>query len=293
MAPHLKKLEDRGVKMIFVGYERGSKAFRAYDQRTGRVHVTRDVIFNEGGQWDWSGDVAHDDTASGDANNFTIQYMASLAPSALEWEDTASPAASAPSSITPVAGSRPSSSATSTAMAGATLGTSPGSEDMTMPGTGIAPAVQFASPPAVLGEGELDADHDDDLPPCFRTLENIVGPAAMPGLTVRNLGRGPLLAVSAEEPASLAQAKKEACWRRAMEEELQAIEENRTWTLTDLPPGRQAIGLKWVYKVKKDERGAVVRHKAQLSSSLRHAWKPCSCWWLWLPVKAGRSITWT
>ncbi|WVZ50368.1 hypothetical protein U9M48_001626 [Paspalum notatum var. saurae] len=49
-----------------------------------------------------------------------------------------------------------------------------------------------------------------------------------------------------------------------MEEELRAIEENRTWTLTELSPGRRAIGLKWVFKVKKDEHGAVVRHKARL-----------------------------
>jgi hypothetical protein len=47
-----------------------------------------------------------------------------------------------------------------------------------------------------------------------------------------------------------------------MEEELRAIEENRTWTLTKLPLGRRAIGLKWVFKVKKDEHGAVVRDKA-------------------------------
>jgi hypothetical protein len=45
-----------------------------------------------------------------------------------------------------------------------------------------------------------------------------------------------------------------------MEEELRAIEKNRTWTLTELPPGQRAIGLKWVFKVKKDEQGAVVRH---------------------------------
>jgi hypothetical protein len=45
--PHLKKLEDRGRKMIFVGYECGSKAYRAYDPITKRVHVTRDVVFDE------------------------------------------------------------------------------------------------------------------------------------------------------------------------------------------------------------------------------------------------------
>jgi hypothetical protein len=34
--------------------------------------------------------------------------------------------------------------------------------------------------------------------------------------------------------------------------------------LADLPPGRQAIGLKWVFKVKRDEHGAVANHKARL-----------------------------
>lgn len=42
------------------------------------------------------------------------------------------------------------------------------------------------------------------------------------------------------------------------------IEENGTWCLADLPPGRKAIGVKWVFKVKRDERGAVSKHKARL-----------------------------
>ena len=54
-APHLKKLEDRGRKMIFVGYEKVSKAYRSYDPIAGTVHVTRNVIFDELTQWDWSG----------------------------------------------------------------------------------------------------------------------------------------------------------------------------------------------------------------------------------------------
>jgi hypothetical protein len=40
MTPHLKKLEDRGPKMIFVGYESGSKAYCAYDPIMKCVHVT-------------------------------------------------------------------------------------------------------------------------------------------------------------------------------------------------------------------------------------------------------------
>jgi hypothetical protein len=45
MMPHLKKLEDRGSKMIFVGYESGSKAYRAYDPIMKCVHATCDVVF--------------------------------------------------------------------------------------------------------------------------------------------------------------------------------------------------------------------------------------------------------
>ena len=51
-----------------------------------------------------------------------------------------------------------------------------------------------------------------------------------------------------------------------MQEEMDAIEENSTWHLTTLPPGHRAIGLKWVYKVKKDAHGAVLKHKARLVS---------------------------
>ncbi|WVZ58506.1 hypothetical protein U9M48_008777 [Paspalum notatum var. saurae] len=65
---------------------------------------------------------------------------------------------------------------------------------------------------------------------------------------------------SAEELRSLGEAKVDARWRHAMEEEM----ENKTWELVDPLAGCKLIGLKWVYKVKKNERGDVVKHKARL-----------------------------
>jgi hypothetical protein len=47
-----------------------------------------------------------------------------------------------------------------------------------------------------------------------------------------------------------------------MREELQAVENNQTWAMARLPQGRTAIGLKWVFKVKRDEQGSVVKYKA-------------------------------
>ena len=49
-----------------------------------------------------------------------------------------------------------------------------------------------------------------------------------------------------------------------MEDELDAIRSNGTWELAALPPGHVAIGLKWVFKVKKDPAGNIVKHKARL-----------------------------
>ncbi|RVW46394.1 Retrovirus-related Pol polyprotein from transposon TNT 1-94 [Vitis vinifera] len=55
------------------------------------------------------------------------------------------------------------------------------------------------------------------------------------------------------------EAAKEECWRDAMRKEIQALEENGTWTLVDLPPGKKSIGSKWVYKIKYHSDGITVR----------------------------------
>nr|GFC87297.1 putative reverse transcriptase, RNA-dependent DNA polymerase [Tanacetum cinerariifolium] len=49
-----------------------------------------------------------------------------------------------------------------------------------------------------------------------------------------------------------------------MQEELLQFKMQKVWILVDLPHGKRAIGAKWVYRNKKDERGIVVRNKARL-----------------------------
>nr|GEV74609.1 retrovirus-related Pol polyprotein from transposon TNT 1-94 [Tanacetum cinerariifolium] len=51
---------------------------------------------------------------------------------------------------------------------------------------------------------------------------------------------------------------------KAMQKELLQFKIQKVWTLVDLPYGKKAIGTKWVYQNKKDERGIVVRKKARL-----------------------------
>jgi hypothetical protein len=69
---------------------------------------------------------------------------------------------------------------------------------------------------------------------------------------------------AAEEPDSVDEALEQALWRKAMEEEIKCILDNDTWELESLPAGHRAIGLKWVYKVKRDPAGNVMKYKARL-----------------------------
>lgn len=57
LRPHLGKIDDRGQKVVFIGYQDGSRAYRFYDPVTERIHVSRDATFDEGARWGW-GDVS-------------------------------------------------------------------------------------------------------------------------------------------------------------------------------------------------------------------------------------------
>ncbi|GJT68775.1 putative ribonuclease H-like domain-containing protein [Tanacetum coccineum] len=70
--------------------------------------------------------------------------------------------------------------------------------------------------------------------------------------------------LSQEEPKKVIQALKYPSWIEAMQEELLQFKLQQVWTLVDLPYGKRAIGTKWVYKNKKEERGIVIRNKARL-----------------------------
>lgn len=73
-----------------------------------------------------------------------------------------------------------------------------------------------------------------------------------------------LFLMGVEEPMNYAQAVKDRNWKEAMEREMQSIEENNTWKLTELPPGKKVIGLKWIFKLKKDAEGKIIKYKARL-----------------------------
>nr|GEW68014.1 hypothetical protein [Tanacetum cinerariifolium] len=82
--------------------------------------------------------------------------------------------------------------------------------------------------------------------------------------------RDPLLALqtrrmtkTSQEHVMVIQALKDPSWIEAMQDDLLQFRLQKVWRLVDLPKGKHAIGTKWVYRNKKDERGIVVRNKAR------------------------------
>lgn len=72
------------------------------------------------------------------------------------------------------------------------------------------------------------------------------------------------LFLSDEDPEKFEDAIQHDKWRKAMETEIESIEDNNTWELVSLPASVKVIGVKWVFKTKLNEKGEVDKYKARL-----------------------------
>lgn len=57
------------------------------------------------------------------------------------------------------------------------------------------------------------------------------------------------------------EAANEQKWILTMQEEIDALEKNKTWEIITLPPEKIAIGRKWIYKTKFHSDGTIDKHK--------------------------------
>jgi hypothetical protein len=243
MKPDLKKLDDRSKPMVMVGYEPGRKAYRLYNPATKRVLVSRDVVFDKGRGWNWDGS----DATDGEDVEFTVEYsheatLARFIPISPSPASPAQPALSTtPTAHSPVVPTPPTWSASSSAMP--------------------APAAQarFISPPASLDPELYDEGDDPAAPHRYRSVADLYQVD-----DVDHVHDERLLLTPHGEPTTAAEAEQDEKWHEAMSAELASIEENNTWSLTDLPVGKKPIGLKWVFKLKRITDGNMLKHKVRL-----------------------------
>jgi Reverse transcriptase (RNA-dependent DNA polymerase) len=65
-------------------------------------------------------------------------------------------------------------------------------------------------------------------------------------------------------PTKLEEAMTDPNWRNAMNIEMNALQKNNTWEVTNLPNGKRVVGCKWVYTIKYNAQGKIERYKARL-----------------------------
>ncbi|GJZ03869.1 putative ribonuclease H-like domain-containing protein [Tanacetum coccineum] len=100
-------------------------------------------------------------------------------------------------------------------------------------------------------------------------LENIIGELARPVSTRLQLHEQALFCyydafLTAIEPKTYKDALTQSCWIEAMQEELNEFERLGVWELVPRPDKVMVITLKWIYKVKLDELGGILKNKARL-----------------------------
>ena len=239
--PGVTKLSDKSVQMVFVGYETGTKGYRVYDPRSKKLSVSRDVVFEESKGWDWN-QIPHQNSLGSalEVEEYTVARSGTVTEHADAETGNAAglenegPASQVDWSIDD--------------------GLDAGPVHATPPGSPVGQGIAFATPPT--GES-VDSE---GVPQRFRILSNLLDTTD----ELTNFEYSGVCYLAAEEPKSVEAALGEQCWREAMVAEMDSIQENKTWELSALPAGHRAIGLKWVFKVKRDPEGNVIKHKARL-----------------------------
>lgn len=205
---HTIKLDDRSKQVVYLGKEPGTKAHRLFNPKTGCLHVSRDVYFEEKKGWNWK-------RSEEEGNVVPDSFITVEAQGGEQYEEV--------------------------------------SEFMT-------PVHSYAVGAAenLNSSASLNTSSESSRPIKFRRLSDIYNVTEAIELAEE------LLFAGVDEPVTYSQAAKEDDWKKAMQVEIDAIEKNKTWVLTDPPEGRKPINLKWVYKLKKDSTGNIVKYKARL-----------------------------
>ncbi|CAL2231008.1 unnamed protein product [Prunus armeniaca] len=255
---HTHKFDARARRCIFVGYPSGQKAYRLFDLKTHQFFSSRDVVSHE--HVFPLSDISHDtqlevpqapvlpsipinqDTYSLEPNQSNPPFEPPIVDPHTQPMSSPAPSNSSPINLLRESSSVPEPSSMTFPTPNRPSTPSPPPQE---PRRGMRPKIpnvrlchydcsQVTTPkPNSTSSSKsgtcypfskyLSCSH---LSPSHRTF-------------IHNI-------TTSVEPTSFAQANLDPKWREAMEVELQAFANNQTWTLTPLPPGKRAIGSKWV-----------------------------------------------
>lgn len=220
-----QKWDPKAIKMLFVGYCEYTKGYRFYDKTKKQIYKSRDAIFLE-------------QTVK---NNSTIVSLSDLQENEPENLSHSSDDTTESQDDTPES--------------------SPNSQDVTL---------TTQNDDSYLSADEDSIDFVPDTNVSYVPSHNMILRPRKEKKNTCCLAKNEsneAIALLTKEPETVEEAlsgpnAKE--WRDAMNNEYESLLQNNTWTLVTLPEGKRAIPCKWVYKMKTDSNGEVVRYKARL-----------------------------
>lgn len=225
-----KKLDEKAIAAIFVGYDQASKAARCYVPEKDRVVVSRDVTFT----------VNNMKKAVNVNNNNKKQSPKTMEDSTIEFcfsnheQVNLEEENSYDQNITIFTDA----------------------QDLTA--TNDSESDEYDEN----GRIEEEQAQDNDTPLGRRTSSR-----STKGIPPRRLINEINLIENEDEPQSYREAvtcKQKSFWIDAMKEELRSLQENETWNLVEAPKDRKPIGCKWVFKLKRNSVGKPLKYKARL-----------------------------
>jgi hypothetical protein len=188
---------------------RAPKGYRFFDPATGRLVISRDVIFDEGQPWKWTN--AADETVQLSPESFVVHYEsdenltidgADVQPAAeAEGEASIGQGVVAPHEATP--------------------------SPQNSPDSVQSPHHNLATPPS------QGFDSSEERTPRYRTLTDLFDHTK----EMLDYEYSGMCLLAADEPLGVDEALEEQCWVDAMETKLESIRENNTWCYADLPKG--------------------------------------------------------
>ena len=239
------KLDAKSEKCVFVGYSLEQKGYRCYNPSTRELKVSRDVVFDELSSW----------------------YIESKTLQVEEFEDSQVPQRhEKPQESIELSGPSISSPSTSTKAVNPWSGKLKENEADTKESTNKMKGKIEEEDQLWIERPSGNEDEEQHNQSRLRRSSRVSYP-------VQKLTYDSFMAnhyaymsqvIKVEEPSCFEEASKSEKWKDAMDEEMEALVDNKTWVLVPKGVTQKPIGCKWVFKVKHNSDGSVARYKARL-----------------------------
>jgi len=228
------KLALRSTSCVFIGYSKNHLGYKCLHLPSGKVYIARHVIFNETKFPFLTSTPSYPSSPSFIPNSVSVPILPPSHPATND-------APSIPL-IQPSPSPLPS----------------PTTETATNPHTQIILASSTASepPPPSRVHGMITRSHNQIFKPTTFTDGRVRYPPPQ-AFTA-------LLHGQEDEPTCYTQESQHPQWRKAMNEEFDALLQNGTWSLVSPSPAMNVVGCKWVFRIKRKADGQIERYKARL-----------------------------